>query len=148
MTAWRVGVAIKPEQQFGVEDTSEQWHYVGVGMDMSITENNNWRFQNGMGSKTAQLEYEGRFSGTWNGSLYLDYNNFYWLLFGLENYGFFDGGDVGYHVFSVSNSKALRSFSMRFCKLDRTVGGPYDEDIILLGCVMGKVNPTYESGNA
>ena len=90
MTAWRVGVAIKPETTFGVENTdqNEKWHYVGVGMDFNFTENNNWKFQNGMGSKTPQLQFEGRFKGTWSGNLYLDYNNFYWLLFGLEGYAF------------------------------------------------------------
>ena len=48
MTAWRVGVAIKPEQEFGVEDTEAEWHYVGVGMDMNFTLQNGWKFQNGM----------------------------------------------------------------------------------------------------
>lgn len=114
---------------------------------MTISENNNWKFQNGLGSKTAQLEYEGRFTGSFNGNLYLDYNNFYWLLFGLEGYGFYldEQNHVGYHVFSPCNSKSLRSFSMRFVKLDRTVGGPYDEEMVMLGCVMNKVNPSYES---
>ena len=147
MTAWRVGVAIKPEQEFGVEDTNAQWHYVGVGIDMNFSENNNWRFQNGMGSKTPQLVYEGRFSAQWSGKLYLDYNNFYWLLFGLEDYAFKKIGDYGYHLFSTSNKKSIKSFSMRFLKLDREVGGPYDENIVLLGCTMNKVNPVYEGSS-
>lgn len=148
MTAWRVGVAIKPEQKFGVEDENADWHYVGIGMDMQINENNNWKFQNGMGSKTAQLEYEGRFSGTWSGNLYLDYNNFYWLQFGLEAYGFKNINGYGYHIFSTANNKSLKSFSMRFLKLDMTVGGPYDEKIVLLGCTMNKVSPSYESSGS
>ena len=38
MTAWRVGVAIKPETEYGKlnEDPNEPWHYVGVGMDFLI----------------------------------------------------------------------------------------------------------------
>lgn len=148
MTAWRVGVAIKPEQQFGVENENADWHYVGIGMDMNFTENNGWKFQNGMGSKTAQLEYEGRFSATWGGNLYLDYNNFYWLMFGLELYAFKKIGDYGYHIFSTANNKSIKSFSMRFLKLDREVGGPYDEEMIMLGCTMDKVSPSYESSGS
>lgn len=153
MAGWRVGVAIKPEQQFGKEDTSATWHYVGVGMDFTITENNNWSFQKGMGSKTPQLQFEGKFTATWTGNLYLDYNNFYWLLFGLEEYAFntesrSGGKTIGVHVFTTSNKKSLKSFSMRFLKLDETVGGPFDENITLLGCTMDKVNPQYEAGTS
>ena len=162
MTAWRVGLAIKPEAKFGVEDTSEQWHYIGIGMDFNFTENNQWKFQNGLGSKVPELEYEGRFSGTWGGNLYLDYNNFYWLQFGLEEYSFVtdnyqtedapSGRNIGIHIFSTSNKKALKSFSLRILKLDREVGGyddttKLDEEIILLGCTMNKVSPAYEGGS-
>ena len=155
MTAWRVGIAIKPEdpEHFGVEDTNEQWHYVGVGMDFNFTLNNNWRFQNGMGSKIPELEFEGRLSGTWGANLYLDYNNFYWLRFGLEGYAFttdqitVDSATVnrGIHIFTTSNSKSIKSFSLMIKKLDREVGGESDETIILLGCTMNKVTSNYES---
>jgi len=157
MTAWRVGVAIKPEQNFGQEDTNAQWHYVGIGMDFSITENNGWNFQNGMGSKIPELEIEGRFSATWNGNLYLDYNNFYWLAFGLEGYAFTtetigtapNTETRGVHIFTTKNSKAISSFSMLICKLDREVGGKAgDENIVLLGCTMNKINPNYESSSS
>ena len=74
MTAWRVGLAMKPEsvENFGVESNTETWHYIGVGMNFNFTENNGWTFKNGMGSKTPQLAYEGRFSVNWGCSLYLD----------------------------------------------------------------------------
>lgn len=158
MGAWRVGVAIKPEQEFGVEDDGASWHYVGIGMDMNFTAKNGWKYQNGMGSKTPQLQFEGRFSGTWGGNLYFDYNNFYWLLFGLEDYCFkaesyatADSPDedraIGAHMFSVSNKKSLKSFSMRILKLDREVGGPFDENIVYLGCTMNNVSPAYEGAS-
>ena len=156
MTAWRVGVAIKPEATFGVEnpDTNVKWHYVGIGMDFNITENNGWRFQNGMGSKIPELEFEGRFSATWGCNLYLDYNNFYWLAFGLEGYAFTTDAigeseeSRGIHIFTTKNSKAIKSFSILIEKLDREVGGDFDERIVLLGCVMNKINPNYESSSS
>ena len=153
MTAWRVGLAIKPEKpnEFGKEDATADWHFIGPAMDLNFTEQNNWKYQTGLGSKTPELEYEGRFGGTFSGNVYLDYNNFYWLLFGLEGYSFGtenftkeDGssGTRGIHQFSTSNVKAMRSFSLRIVKLNREVGGPYDEDQVLLGCVMSKIIPT------
>lgn len=161
MAGWRVGVAIKPEKTFGMEDTTsgEKWHYVGIGMDMQVTQNNNWNFQNGIGSKTPQMMSEGRFTGTWTGNLYLDYNNFYWLLFGLEEYAFRtethptqdspnEDRPIGVHMFTTSNKKSLKSFSMRFLKLDREVGGDFDEKTVYLGCTMNNVSPSYESSNS
>lgn len=158
MAGWRVGLAVKPERQFGVVDDNESWHYIGPALTFNFKENNNWRFQNGVGSKVPEIAYEGRFSGTFDGSTYLDYNNFYWLLFGLEDYSYEDdtvtptGGqavNVGKHTFRVSNSKALKSFSLRILKLDRVVGGPSgDEEIVLKGCVMASFSPSYESGGS
>ena len=69
MTAWRVGLAIKPEKEFGVEDKGEKWHYIGSGMDFNFNETNQWRFQNGLGSKNPELMFEGRFNGTWGCNL-------------------------------------------------------------------------------
>ena len=157
MTAWRVGLAIKPEKQFGVVDDEEDWHYIGPGLNFNFNENNGWKFQNGVGSKLPELEYEGRFSGTFGGGTYLDYDNFYWLLFGLEDYTYEDttvtptgstAVSVGKHTFTTSNSKALKSFSLRIIKLDRVVGDsntPGDENIILKGCVMNTFSLAYEA---
>ena len=161
MTAWRVGVAIRPETVFG-DGGAGNWRYIGVGMDFNFTEQNNWKFQNGMGSKVPELEFEGRFSGTWNGNLYLDYNNFYWIQFALEGYAYGtatyptdseeSGREVGIHIFTTANNKALKSFALRFIKLDRPVGGydanlKADEEIILKGCVMNKFSPSYEGSS-
>lgn len=114
MAGWRVNIWVKPEKkdEYGKEDTEEDWHYVGMGMDFTIGESNGFTTKGGLGSKFPQLQYEGRFKGTFSGSLYLDYNNIYWLLFALEGYSFANVNGVGVHVFSPDSTKALRPFTL------------------------------------
>ena len=110
MAGWRVKVWMKPEdkEHFGQENENEDWHYIGIMENFQFTEDNGFTTKGGLGSKFQLLQYEGRFKGTWNGKLYLDYNNIYWLLFGLEGYSFVNDNGKGIHIFSVDSSKALR----------------------------------------
>ena len=114
MAGWRVNVWMKAEDKanYGHEDTEEDWHYIGIGMDFQINESNGFTTKGGLGSKFQQIQYEGRFKGTFSGNLYMDYNNIYWLLFGLEGYSHATENGVGIHVFSPDNTKSLRPFTL------------------------------------
>lgn len=121
MAGWRVNVWLKEEKEFGVEntDTDAKWKYIGIGMDFTISTSNSWTTKGGIGSKFQMLQYEGRFKGTFNGNLYLDYNNMDWLAYALEGYSFFkDESDKdnprGVHLFYPSPNKSLRSFTLCF----------------------------------
>lgn len=114
MAGWRVNVWIKPEDKnaYGKEKANEDWHYIGIGMDFQIDENNGFTTKGGLGSKFQQIQYEGRFKGTFSGNLYMDYNNIYWLLFGVEGYSFATEGNTGVHVFSPDSNKSQRPFTL------------------------------------
>ena len=155
MTGWRASVGWKLEKYFGVEDQESEFEYLGPGMSFSYNPNNNMKYTFTTGSKVYDVASAGKFSGSWSIEVLLDYNHFKWLMAVFEDYHF----DLteGAHVFAKSNTKAMRSFSIKATRLNRIVynttelaqngGTTYDQKVVLLGCIVTSFNPSYESSS-
>lgn len=146
MTASRVSAVWKLEQSFGVVDDTANYEYIGPGLDFNYQANNQFKFINAVGIKGWEAAAAGRFKGTFSFNTYLDYNTFKWLLMPFEEYSY--DAVTGIHTFTKSNSKVLRSFTLRIKMLNRIVGGPADRTVVLTGCVANTLSLTYESSTS
>lgn len=153
MTGWRACIEVIPEKTFGVIPIPEganktvndiEWKYLGPGATFNFSGNNNWKYQNGIGNKKPELQLEGRFTSSWAGSVYLDYNNFYWLYMCFEGY---ENPEDYTHTFSLLNNTPTRSFSMRVTRLDEPVGGDGAMQTILVGCRVNSFGWNYENSS-
>lgn len=144
MTGWRASIEAKVETTFG-QVADGEWKYLGPGSSFNFSGNNNWKYVNGIGNKKPELQLEGRFNSSWSGSVYLDYNNFYWLYLCMEGYEY--DSSTSEHIFTFKNDEPIRSFSLRVTRLDGPVGGTGSTQIILLGCKVNSFGATYESGS-
>lgn len=151
MTGWRASIEVVPEEEFGVIPIPDggtiadiDWKWLGPGATFNFNGSNNWKYQNGIGNKKPELRLEGRFTSSWGGSVYLDYNNFYWLYMCFEGYSVEDG----VHKFKFLNDTPTRSFSMRVVRLDRVVGGDNGDMItVLTGCRVNSFGWNYENNS-
>lgn len=118
-------------------------------MDFTYTSNNNIKYSYTLGSKFYDLATVGRFSGSWSVNLTLDYNHFKWLLLAFEGYEFTtpSGTPNGLHRFYKSNTGKLRTATFCVKKLNRIVGGTYDQTVYLKGCVVNNVKFSYETSS-
>ena len=147
MTGWRGSIGWKLEDRFGFESgtAGQGFEYIGPGMDFTFTPDNQMKYTYTTGSKFYDTVTAGRFKGAFRGSVLLDYNHFKWLLAVFEDYHY----DItnNQHVFAKSNTKKLKSFSMKAIQLNRAVGGSKDQQIIYKGCVITSFQPSYESAS-
>lgn len=148
MTGRRASVTWKLEESPTVEGDGA-FEYLAPSLDFTYTSNNNIKYSYTLGSKFYDLATVGRFSGSWSVNLTLDYNHFKWLLLAFEGYEYSLPADMpnGLHRFYKSNTDKLRTATFCVKKLNRIVGGTYDQTIYLKGCVVNNVKFSYETSS-
>lgn len=140
----RTSVLMKYEQEFGVEDTGGTWFRLPGGLTASFDPSNNMTYNYGIGDRFWETAVAGKFSGSCTLNFKMDYNciNFLGACFDTYEY------QNGTHVFSYSNGTRGRSFSLRYRKLNRMVGGPEDTTVVVLGCVCTSFSMKQGAGSA
>lgn len=148
MTGWRTSVGFKFEDTFGVEagTPGQGFKYLGPGLTFNYTANNQIKYTFTLGSKFYDVANAAKFSGTWSVDVLLDYDNFEWLAGVFEEYHYDITNNV--HVFTKSNRKTIKSMSIKGTKLNRIVGGNYDQQVVLVGCLITSMTANYESQSA
>lgn len=140
----RVSAVIGREASFGSGATT--YHRIPAKATLSATPSNNMQYLTAIGSKFFEVGVAGRFNGSGSITFSLDYRNLYPLFLMFDTYEY-DAGS-GTHKFSISNGVRVPSFSIRYKKLNRMVGGPKDETTTILGCVCTGFNVKQNSGSA
>ena len=121
---------------YGPEDTfaggTTQWFRFPTAVTLSVNPSNNMSYLTPIGSKFFEEGVAGKFSGSGNVKFKLDYNLIEPLMLFCDTYEYDSGS--GTHTFYISNAKRMKSFSLRYKKLNRMVGGASDETTTLVGC--------------
>lgn len=140
----RVSAVMGPESSYGSGATV--WHRFPTGITLSINPSNNMSYLSSIGSKTFDVGVGGKFNGSGSFNCKLDYNILYPLFLICDTYSYDSAS--GTHKFTIEDGKRMKSFAIRFKKLNRMVGGPQDETTELTGCVATSFDVRQGSGSA
>lgn len=157
MTGIRTTLVWRFESDFAVSDASRPWQRFGSGADFTFSGNNSLKVNNTIGLKNVDSVQPGRFKGTWSvGNMALDYDIIDYLHVYFDTYAYVEGLDeagegtgVYWHTFSKSGFNKVKSFTMKYQKLNARFGGGNDQTGELYGCVCTSCKFNYEgSSNA
>ena len=153
MTAIRVSCVFRPETEFCEETPSgATWYRLPTGLTVDYNPQNNMQTYTEIGNKFPSNIVAGMFSGSGSVKFKLDYQCINFLGAVFENYEYEPtvDGEIqrNTHLFSKKNGKRVKSFSLRFKKLNAVVGGGKDSVITLRGCVGSDFSQSQSSGNA
>lgn len=140
----RTSVLMKYEDSFGTESTSNAWFRLPSKLTARFEPRNNMSYQYGIGDRFWQTATAGKFSGSVTLTFIMDYNCINYLGAVFDDYEYTNGE----HVFKDINGARGRSFSLRFKKLNRMVGGPKDQTTVCTGCVCTQFNVSQSAGSA
>ena len=141
MTGIRTSAVFRPETSYGVAGSGD-WQRLPTGLSVDYSPSNNIKTYNEIGNKFFDNAVADRYTCGFTMRFKLDYKCIAILGAVFENVTFSNGT----YTFTKSNSARVKSFELRYKKLNRIVGGNKDQTIHLKGCYVTSFSFSQNSG--
>lgn len=145
------------EDQYAVAPKNGIWLLPPPGSYFTSSHSRDAERVNEVGRKKwADINY-GKVTGTWEWAFYLDYNFLEPFLAVFEDYSkssyeYDENGNTwdsyAVHTFKKSEDGTVPSFTVKRKQLNRIVGGDYDEESYLYGCVCTTMKMSQQAGTS